>query len=118
MWNERATFHIRRFVQEAAQWHALQRQGGVSAEQQTQFMRWLVAAPEHLREDLAITRIGSELGAVMRGMSIDLDALLIDPSAPSMSDNVVALPLRRTSTPVTTTPRPGSCLRLVWARTR
>lgn len=87
--------HPARLTQEAAQWHALQREGRLSAEQQAQFMRWLVAAPEHLGEYLAVARIGAELSTLMRGMEVDLDALLADAPAQRMSDNVVALPIRR-----------------------
>ncbi|SOD53951.1 FecR family protein [Pseudoxanthomonas wuyuanensis] len=82
-------------TQEAAHWHALQRQGGLGPAQQARFMDWLVASPEHLREYLAIGRVAGELGEAMRAMPIDLEALIAGASAPSRSDNVVALPARR-----------------------
>lgn len=86
-----ASIHPAHVTHEAAHWHALQRQGGLSATQRTQFMDWLVASPEHLREYLAIGRIAGELGDAMRAMPIDLDALIAAPPAPA--SNVVALPL-------------------------
>lgn len=82
-------------TQKAAHWHALQRQGGLDTAQQAQFMDWLVASPEHLREYLAISRIAGELGDALRAMPIDLEALIDGDSAQPSSDNVVALPVRR-----------------------
>lgn len=87
--------HPARTTHEAAQWHALQREGALSATQQARFMDWLVASPEHLREYLAIGRVAGELGEVMRGMPIDLQALVDGESAQSAPDNVVVLPVRR-----------------------
>lgn len=86
-------------TQKAAHWHALQRQGGLNAAQQTQFMDWLVASPEHLREYLAISRIAGELGDALRAMPIDLEALIDGDSARPSSGNVVALPIRRSPSP-------------------
>ncbi|MBM0105850.1 FecR domain-containing protein [Steroidobacter sp. S1-65] len=82
-------------TQEAANWHALQRQEDWSRTQQARFMDWLVASPEHLREYLAISRIAGELGETMRGMAIDLDALIGGDLTRSAPDNVVALPFAR-----------------------
>ncbi|WP_368563308.1 FecR domain-containing protein [Pseudoxanthomonas sp. UTMC 1351] len=93
--------HITR---EAAHWHALQRQGPLNATQQAQFMDWLVVSPEHLREYLAIGRVAGELGDAMRGMSIDLEALISDESTPSTPDNVVALPVRSSLPPLKAAP--------------
>jgi transmembrane sensor len=87
--------HPARTTHEAAQWHALQRQGALSATQQARFMDWLVSSPEHLREYLAIGRVAGELGNVMRGMPIDLEALIDGESIQSAPDNVVVLPIRR-----------------------
>ena len=84
---------------EAAHWHALQRQGALSATQRARFMDWLVASPEHLREYLAIGQIAGELGEAMRGMPIDLEALIASESARPAPDNVVALPVRRSPPP-------------------
>ncbi|HYM87282.1 MAG TPA: FecR/PupR family sigma factor regulator, partial [Pseudoxanthomonas sp.] len=89
---------------EAAQWHALQRQGGLSAAQQARFMDWLVASPDHLREYLAIGRIAGELGDAMRGMPIDLDALIDGEPTQSAPDNVVALPVRHSPPPAKAKP--------------
>lgn len=86
-------------TQKAAHWHALQRQGGLNAAQQAQFMDWLVASPANLREYLAISRIAGELGDALRAMPIDLEALIDGDSAPSSSSNVVALPVRRSLSP-------------------
>jgi transmembrane sensor len=92
-------------TQEAAHWHALQRQEPLSAAQQARFMDWLAASPEHLREYLAIGRVAGELGEVMRGMSIDLETLIDDEPTPSAPDNVVALPARRAPPPSTAVSR-------------
>lgn len=92
-----------RATQDAAHWHALQRQGGLNATQQSRFMDWLVASPEHLREYLAISRIAGGLGDAMRGMPIDLEALIGDEPAQPAPDNVVALPVRRSPPPLAAT---------------
>ena len=79
-------------TQEAAKWHALQREGSLSATQQALFMDWLVASPEHLREYMAIGRVAGELGEAMREMAIDVEALIAGESTRTAADNVVALP--------------------------
>jgi len=90
---------------EAAHWHALQRQGGLTAEQQRQFMTWLVTSPAHLREYITVSRVASELSDALRGMAVDLDAL-IAAGPPPVDDNVVALPVRRRPPPpASRTPR-------------
>lgn len=89
--------HQARITHEAAHWHALQRQGGLSTAQQARFMDWLVASPEHLREYLAIGRVAGALGEAMRAMPIDLEALIGSATTSSPPDNVVALPVRRAS---------------------
>jgi transmembrane sensor len=83
---------------EAAHWHALQRQGGLTAEQQRQFMTWLVTSPAHLREYITVSRVATELGDALRDMAVDLDAL-IAAGPPPADDNVVALPVRRRPPP-------------------
>lgn len=83
---------------EAAHWHALQRQGGLTAAQQRQFMTWLVTSPAHLREYITVSRVASELSDALRGMAVDLDAL-IAAGPPPADDNVVALPVRRRPPP-------------------
>lgn len=91
-------------TQEAAHWHALQRQGGLNATQQSGFMDWLVASPEHLREYLAISRVAGELGDAMHGMPIDLEALIDSEPTQSARDNVVALPVRHSPLPAKAKP--------------
>ncbi|MCD7097730.1 FecR domain-containing protein [Stenotrophomonas sp. MMGLT7] len=86
-------------TREAAHWHALQREGELNAAQRAQFMDWLVASPDHLREYLAITRIAGELGEALRGMPVDLDRAATDQPGQALPDNVVALPLRPRATP-------------------
>jgi len=88
--------HPAALTQTAAHWHALQRQGTVSAAQQRAFMQWLVASPEHLREYMAISEVAGALGDALRDMPVDLDALLAAPAVPQNRHNVVRLsPLRR-----------------------
>ncbi|MCF7749724.1 FecR domain-containing protein [Bacillus subtilis subsp. subtilis] len=88
----------------AAQWHARQREGALSAAQQREFMHWLLLSPDHLREYLAISRVAGALGAALGDMPIDLEALLAAPAVAAPADNVVRLPLRRTP-PAPATPR-------------
>lgn len=97
--------HPARTTQEAAHWHALQRQGRLSAAQQARFMDWLVASPEHLREYLAIGRVAGELGDALRAMPIDLEALIDGEATQPASGNVVALPVRRSPSSPKTMPR-------------
>lgn len=85
------TEHPSALTQAAANWHALQRQGTVSAAQQRAFMQWLVASPEHLREYMAISEVAGALGDALRDMPIDLDALLAAPAEAPNSHNVVRL---------------------------
>lgn len=86
-------------TRQAANWFAMQREGRLSPAQQAQFMDWLVASPEHLREYLAIGRTAGELGEAMRAMPIDLDALIAAESRPAPTGNVVPLPVRHASRP-------------------
>ncbi|UYB54449.1 FecR domain-containing protein [Xanthomonas sp. AM6] len=68
----------------------------LDATQQAQLMDWLTASPLHLREYMAVLRVAGELGAALRGMDLDVDALL---DADRRADaapaprNVIALPL-------------------------
>ncbi len=100
-----ASQHPAALTREAAHWHALQREAALSAEQRRQFMAWLVTSPAHLREYLAVSRTAGELGEAMRGMSLDVDALLARSGEDTMRANVV--PLRPTqparAVPVATT---------------
>lgn len=78
----------------AAEWHALHREGELDAAQQAQFLAWLVASPEHLREYLLIGRLAGELGELLRtAPEYALPTTAHD--AARNRDNVVALPLRR-----------------------
>ncbi len=91
-----------RITREAAQWHALQREGNLSAGQQAQFMEWLLTSPVHLREYLATGRIAGELGEALRDMAIDLEALLAADRTrrdASNQSNVIALPLPASPAP-------------------
>lgn len=84
--------HPSQLTREAAHWHALQRAGGLTPEQQAKFMDWLVASPLHLREYLMVQRVAGELAGALRAMENDVDALLATaPQAPQ--SNVVALPI-------------------------
>ena len=83
-------------VAEAAHWHALQRMQALDASQQAHFMEWLTASPLHLREYLSVLRVAGELGEALRGMALDVDALLDADrrkSADAAARNVIALPL-------------------------
>lgn len=80
-----------RIASEALEWHALQRQGGLAATQQAQFMEWLVASPDHLREYLAVGRFAAELADAMRAMPLEGEA--VNREVPR-HDNVIALPTR------------------------
>ncbi|MDH5822571.1 FecR domain-containing protein [Luteimonas sp. RD2P54] len=93
--------HPARITQEAAHWHALQRQDRLSTAQQARFMDWLAASPEHLREYLAIARVAGELGDLLRAMPIDLEALIDDEAPRAAPGNVVVLPARRPPPPKT-----------------
>lgn len=101
------SLHPSALTRAAAHWHALQREGELSASQQHAFMEWLLVSPDHLREYLAISEVAGALGDALRAMPIDLDALLAAPPITGTADNVVALPLRRAAaTAATLTPSP------------
>ena len=98
---------------QAAEWHALQREGELSPAQRMRFMRWLVTSPEHTREYLAIGRIAGELADAMRAMPIDLEALIADADTQSAASNVVALSTPRGSPAVVgARPRPRALRRV------
>ncbi|MBB2758946.1 UNVERIFIED_ORG: transmembrane sensor [Xanthomonas campestris] len=87
----------RSVVGEAAHWHALQRMQALDATQQAGFLQWLTASPLHVREYMAVLRVAGELGDAIRGMDLDVDALLAADrrkSADAAPPNVIALPLR------------------------
>ncbi|PPT92357.1 iron dicitrate transport regulator FecR [Xanthomonas theicola] len=68
----------------------------LDATQQAQLTDWLTASPQHLREYLAVLRVAGELGAALRGMDLDVDALLDADrraGAAPAPRNVIALPL-------------------------
>ncbi|WP_415917056.1 FecR domain-containing protein [Xanthomonas arboricola] len=69
----------------------------LDATQQAGFLQWLTASPLHVREYMAVLRVAGELGDAMRGMDLDVDALLAADrrkSADATPPNVIALPLR------------------------
>ncbi|MDR0182090.1 FecR family protein [Lysobacter arvi] len=92
----------RSIVGEALEWHALQREGGLSPKQQARFMEWLVASPEHLREYLAVGRLAAELADAMRALPTDAPAARTN----TAHGNVIALPARRTRAIPKPRPRP------------
>lgn len=104
-----AAFPPRSATAEAAHWHALQRMQALDATQQAQLMDWLTASPLHLREYMAVLRVAGELGEAMRGMDLDVDALLDADRRADASPaprNVIALPLpQRPPRPAPQTPR-------------
>jgi transmembrane sensor len=100
------TEHPSALTRAAAHWHALQREGELSASQQQAFMEWLLVSPDHLREYLAISQVAGALGDALRAMPIDLDALLAAPPVTGTADNVVALPLRRAAATAATAATP------------
>ncbi len=93
-----------RIAQEALEWHALQRQGGLGAVRQAKFMEWLVASPAHLREYLAVGRLAAELAEAMRDLR-DV-APHPRPEEPAARGNVVALPLASSRRPKQPQPQP------------
>lgn len=75
---------------QAANWHALNRSGPLSAADRHAFMDWLVAAPEHLREYLELGVLCNDLGEALA--CEDVDALLTS-SDSANNEKVVALPV-------------------------
>ncbi|MXV12811.1 iron dicitrate transport regulator FecR [Xanthomonas sp. LMG 8992] len=69
----------------------------LDAKQEQQLLDWLTASPQHLREYLAMQRVAGDLGEALRGMDLDVDALLAsdDTADGAASGNVIALPLPR-----------------------
>jgi transmembrane sensor len=84
---------IRMLIAEtAAGWYVLHRDGDPSRRQREAFLRWLRASPLHVREYLAISHVGIDLGPVARDIGTSIDTLLAD----AVSDNsVIALSSRR-----------------------
>ncbi|MBB4653695.1 transmembrane sensor [Xanthomonas sp. F14] len=98
----------RSVVGEAAHWHALQRMQVLDATQQAGFLQWLTASPLHVREYMAVLRVAGDLGDAMRGMDLDVDALLAADrrkTADAAPPNVIALPLRSRGQPA---PQPAA----------
>ncbi|MGO1073778.1 FecR family protein [Lysobacter sp. CA199] len=81
-----------RIAEEALEWYALQRQGGLDANQQARFMDWLVASPDHLREYMAVGRFAAELAEAV--LELPADTAGAELRAAPASNNVVALPVR------------------------
>ncbi|WP_429002444.1 FecR family protein [Xanthomonas sacchari] len=97
-------FPSRSATADAAHWHALQRMHPLDAKQEQQLLDWLTASPQHLREYLALQRVAGELGEALRGMDLDVDALLAsdDTADGAAAGNVIALPLSpRATAPAT-----------------
>ncbi|MBO9872296.1 MULTISPECIES: FecR family protein [Xanthomonas] len=69
----------------------------LDAKQEQQLLDWLTASPQHLREYLAMQRVAGDLGEALRGMDLDVDALLASDAAAdgTASGNVIALPVPR-----------------------
>ncbi|WP_184644295.1 FecR domain-containing protein [Xanthomonas sp. 3307] len=83
----------------------------LDAKQEQQLLDWLTASPQHLREYLAMQRVAGELGEALRGMDLDVDALLAsDDAATAATGNVIALPLPR-RLPATATATPARAAR-------
>lgn len=95
-----STFSSRNAIAEAAHWHAVQRMQPLDAKQEKQLLDWLTASPQHLREYLAMQRVAGELGEALRGMDLDVDALLAsdDTTDGAASGNVIALPVPQRAT--------------------
>ncbi|UYK82833.1 FecR domain-containing protein [Xanthomonas sacchari] len=72
----------------------------LDAKQEQQLLDWLTASPQHLREYLAMQRVAGELGEALRGMDLDVDALLASDTGAdgAAAGNVIALPLPRRAT--------------------
>ncbi|WP_260214069.1 FecR family protein [Xanthomonas arboricola] len=69
----------------------------LDATQQAGFLQWLTASPLHVREYMAVLRVVGDLGDAMRGMDLDVDALLAADrrkSGDATPPNVITLPLR------------------------
>ncbi|SOU02969.1 FecR family transmembrane sensor protein [Xanthomonas arboricola pv. fragariae] len=98
----------RSVVGEAAHWHALQRMQALDATQQAGFLQWLTASPLHVREYMAVLRVAGDLGDAIRGMDLDVDALLAADrrkTADATPPNVITLPLRSRGQPA---PQPAA----------
>ncbi len=76
-------------AREAAHWFVQNRSEGLSFGERAAFARWLKRSPLHVEQYLKTVVLSQELHAVMRTMSIDLDALLVDARAADR-DNVLA----------------------------
>ncbi|WP_425612874.1 FecR family protein [Xanthomonas rydalmerensis] len=100
-----SAFSSRSAIAEAAHWHAVQRMQPLDAKQEQQLLDWLTASPQHLREYLAMQRVAGELGEALRGMDLDVDALLASDDAAAATGNVIALPVPRRVTATATPAR-------------
>lgn len=58
-------------VQEAAQWHLLNRTGSLSEGQRILFVQWLRTSPMHVQEYLGIATIAQELAAATAGLEAE-----------------------------------------------
>lgn len=83
---ERAVIEL--IAETAADWYLAHREGELSAAERKEFLRWLRASPVHVREYLAIARLGPELGAAARHVELPTHALL---EAALAADKVVPI---------------------------
>ncbi|KMM74052.1 iron dicitrate transport regulator FecR [Xanthomonas sp. NCPPB 1128] len=97
-----STFSSRSAIADAAHWHAVQRMQPLDTKQEQQLLDWLTASPQHLREYLAMQRVAGDLGEALRGMDLDVDALLAsDDADATAAGNVIALPVPQRATAAT-----------------
>ncbi|HEU0276413.1 MAG TPA: FecR domain-containing protein [Rhodanobacteraceae bacterium] len=74
---------LRQLISEqAAEWHAVQREGPLSDEQASELVRWLQTSPLHVSEYLSMAQLERAIADVARSDATPLAALLADPGAP------------------------------------
>ena len=83
---ERAVIEL--IAETAANWYLAHREGELSPAERREFLRWLRASPVHVREYLAIARLGPELGAAAQHVGQPTHALL---DAARAADTVVPI---------------------------
>lgn len=88
---------MRRLIaQQAAQWHVVNTDGALSAQQADEFMRWLRMSPMHVAEYLAMSELVGEISAVAKQSRDDVDDVLATEHPPARlhaadADNVAHL---------------------------
>jgi len=83
---ERAVIEL--IAETAADWYLAHREGELSPAERKEFLRWLRASPVHVREYLAIARLGPELDAAAQRIEQPTHALL---AAAIATDKVVPI---------------------------